>query len=280
MQRKINVCPCVVRNLLHEMGYSLQANRKTREGIDHPDRNAQFEYINNSVKKFLQADQPVISVDTKKKENLGNYSNKGREYRPKQMPVETNTHDFPNKELGKAIPYGVYDIAKNEGWVSIGINHDTAQFAVNSIRRWWLEMGQHRFAKAKRLLITADAGGSNSHRTKLWKVALRKLSNELQLDITVCHFPPGTSKWNKIEHRLFSFISQNWRGQPLYDLTTIVNLISHTTTRQGLIVRCAVDDTKYTKGVKVTPAELEAVEVKQHDFHGEWNYTLNKRTFG
>jgi transposase len=276
--QKIDVCPCVVRNLLHEMGYSLQANRKTREGMDHPDRNAQFEYINDNVKKFLNADQPVISVDTKKKENLGNYSNKGREYHPKKTPTETNTHDFPNKELGKAIPYGVYDIAKNEGWVSIGINHDTAQFAANSIRRWWLEMGQRRFPKAKRLLITADAGGSNSHRTKLWKVVLRELSNDLQLNITVCHFPPGTSKWNKIEHWLFSFISQNWRGRPLYDLTTIVNLISHTTTYEGLMVRCAVDDTKYTKGIKVSPAELEAVGVTKHDFHGEWNYTLNKRT--
>jgi len=275
--RKIDVCPNTVRDLLHEMGYSLQANRKTREGVDHPDRNAQFEYINDQVKTFLHADQPVISVDTKKKENLGNYSNKGREYRPKGMPLETNTHDFPNKELGKAIPYGVYDIAKNEGWVSIGINHDTALFAANSIRCWWTEMGQHRFPKAKRLLITADAGGSNSHRTKLWKVALRELSNDLQLNITVCHFPPGTSKWNKIEHRLFSFISQNWRGQPLYDLMTIVNLISHTTTSQGLMVRCAVDDTRYEKGIKVSDDELQSVGVKKHSFHGDWNYTIHKR---
>jgi len=275
--RKIDVCPNTVRDLLHEMGYSLQANRKTREGVDHPDRNAQFEYINDQVKTFLHADQPVISVDTKKKENLGNYSNKGREYRPKKSPLETNTHDFPNKELGKAIPYGVYDIAKNEGWVSIGINHDTALFAANSIRCWWTEMGQHRFPSAKRLLITADAGGSNSHRTKLWKVALRELSNDLQLNITVCHFPPGTSKWNKIEHRLFSFISQNWRGQPLYDLMTIVNLISHTTTSQGLMVRCAVDDTRYEKGIKVSDDELQSVGVKKHSFHGDWNYTIHKR---
>jgi hypothetical protein len=259
------------------MGYSLQANRKTREGVDHPDRNAQFEYINDQVKTFLHANQPVISVDTKKKENLGNYSNKGCEYRPKKSPLETNTHDFPNKELGKAIPYGVYDIAKNEGWVSIGINHDTALFAANSIRRWWTEMGQHRFPNATRLLITADAGGSNSHRTKLWKVALRELSNDLLLNITVCHFPPGTSKWNKIEHRLFSFISQNWRGQPLYDLTTIVNLISHTTTSQGLIVRCAIDDTRYEKGIKVSDDELQSVGVKKHAFHGDWNYTIYKR---
>jgi len=276
--KKIDVSPNTVRFLLYDMEYSLQANRKTREGIDHSDRNAQFEYINDQVKNFLHADQPVISVDTKKKENLGNYSNKGREYRPKGMPLETNTHDFPNKELGKAIPYGVYDIAKNEGWVSIGINHDTAQFAANSIRLWWMEMGQRRFPKAKRLLITADAGGSNSHRTKLWKVSLRELSNDLKLDITVCHFPPGTSKWNKIEHRLFSFISQNWRGQPLYDLTTIVNLISHTTTREGLMVRCAVDNTKYEKGIKVSEDELKMVGVKKHDFHGDWNYTIYKRT--
>ena len=272
----IYISHSTVSQLLSEMGYSLQANHKTREGIDNPDRNAQFLYINDCVKSFLDADQPVISVDTKKKENLGNYSNKGREYRPKGKPLATNTHDFPNKELGKAIPYGVYDIAKNEGWVSIGISHDTAQFAANSIRRWWTEMGQYRFPKAKRLLVTADAGGSNSHRTRLWKLSLRELSNDLKLDITVCHFPPGTSKWNKIEHRLFSFISQNWRGQPLYDLTTVVNLISHTTTREGLIVRCAVDDTKYEKGIKVTDAEVKAVGVKKHDFHGEWNYTIKK----
>jgi hypothetical protein len=276
-KRNIDVCPNTVCSLLYEMGYSLQANRKTREGVDHPDRNAQFEYINNQVKEFLNADQPVISVDTKKKENLGNYSNKGREYCPKKTPIETNTHDFPNKELGKAIPYGVYDIGRNEGWVSIGINHDTAQFAANSIRRWWTEMGQYRFPKARRLLITADAGGSNSHRTKLWKVALRELSNELKLNVTVCHFPPGTSKWNKIEHRLFSFISQNWRGQPLYDLATIVKLISHTTTSEGLIVRCAVDDTQYEKGIKVTDAQLKACGVKYHVFHGEWNYNLEKQ---
>jgi transposase len=277
--RRIHVSHSSVRHLLYDMGYSLQANRKTREGEDHPDRNAQFLYISDQVKTFLHADQPVISVDTKKKENPGNYSNKGREYRPKGKPIETNTHDFPNEELGTAIPYGVYDIAKNEGWVSIGINHDTAQFAANSIRRWRMEMGQYRFPQAKRLLITADGGGSNSHRTRLGKVVLRELSNDLKLNITVCHFPPGTSKWNKIEHRLFSFISQNWRGQPLYDLMTVVNLISHTTTNEGLTVRCAVDDTKYEKGIKVTDAELEAVGVNKHDFHGDWNYTFHKRKF-
>lgn len=276
-KKKIPVSPNTVRYLLYEMEYSLQANRKMREGVDHPDRNAQFEYINNLVKKFLHADQPVISVDTKKKENLGNFSNKGCQWRPKKQPIETNMHDFPDQELGKAIPYGVYDIAKNEGWVSIGINHDTAQFAANSIRQWWTAMGQHRFPKAKRLLITADSGGSNGHRTRLWKVALRELSNELKLNITVCHFPPGTSKWNKIEHRLFSFIRQNWRGQPLYDLTTIVNLISSTTTSKGLTVRCAIDDAVYEKGIKISDPELEAVGVKKHSFHGEWNYTIYKR---
>jgi transposase len=278
--RKIEVSPNTVRDLLHEMGYSLQANRKTREGADHPDRDAQFLYINTQVKKFLHAGQPVISVDTKKKENLGNFSNKGREYRPRKKPLETRMHDFLDKELGKAIPYGVYDIGCNEGWVSIGINHDTAQFATNSIRRWWLKMGQHRFPHATRLLVTADAGGSNGHRTKLWKVSLRQLANDLGLNITVCHFPPGTSKWNKIEHRLFSFISQNWRGQPLYDLTTIVNLISHTTTREGLIVRCAVDDTKYEKGIKISDDQVKESNVKKHDFHGEWNYTFNKQKIG
>jgi transposase len=276
-ERKIQVSHNSVRQMLFEMGFSLQANRKTREGIDNPDRNAQFEYINDRVKTFLHENQPVISVDTKKKENLGNFSNKGRVYCPKGKPIETNMHDFPDKELGKAIPYGVYDIARNEGWVSIGINHDTAQFAANTIRHWWTEMGHVRFPKAKRLLITADAGGSNSHRTRLWKVALRELSNELKLNITVCHFPPGTSKWNKIEHRLFSFISQNWRGQPLYDLTTIVNLISNTTTSKGLTVRCAVDNTEYAKGIKISDAQLEAVGVKKHDFHGEWNYDVGKQ---
>jgi hypothetical protein len=275
--RNIDICPNTVGTILYEMGYSLQANSKTREGTDHPDRNDQFLYINEQVKKFLRAKQPVISVDTKKKENIGNYSNKGRVYCPKGKPIETKTHDFPDVKLGKAIPYGVYDIGRNEGWVNIGVTNDTSQFAVNSIRRWWYAMGQHNFPKATRLLITADAGGSNSHRTRLWKVALRELSDELGLNITVCHFPPGTSKWNKIEHRLFSFISQNWRGRPLVDLATIVNLISHTTTREGLIVRCMVDDTKYVKGIKISDSELEEVGIKKHGWHGDRNYTINKR---
>ena len=268
--------PTRVRFLLHEMEYSLQGNQKTREGEDHPDRNEQFLYINNQVKKFLHAGQPVISVDTKKKENLGNYSNKGREYRPKKSPLETNMHDFPDAQLGKAIPYGVYDIGRNEGWVNVGINHDTAQFAANSIRRWWTRMGHHRFPNATRLLITADSGGSNGYNRRLWKTELQKLADLMGLNITVCHFPPGTSKWNKIEHRLFSFITQNWRGKPLYDLVTVVNLISHTTTSQGLIVKSAIDTNVYPKGIKVSDQDLACVKLRPHEFHGEWNYTVKK----
>jgi transposase len=273
-----SVGPTAVRFLLHELEYSLQANRKTREGIDHPDRNEQFLYINEHVKKYLDANQPAISVDTKKKEKIGDFSNVGKEYCKKGKPTETRTHDFVDKVLGKAIPYGVYDIESNEGWVNIGINYDTALFAANSIRRWWAEMGHHRFPKATQILITADAGGSNGPRTRLWKTALQQLANDLGLDVTVCHFPPGTSKWNKIEHRLFSFITQNWRGKPLYDLQTVVNLIGSTTTRQGLSVRCAVDDTIYKKGIVVSDSELAAVKLCPHAFHGEWNYTVKKRT--
>jgi len=265
-----------VRFLLHQLDYSLQGNKKTREGTDHPDRNAQFLYLNSHVKKFLQADQPVISVDTKKKENLGNFSNKGREYHLKGQPLETNMHDFPDAELGKAIPYGVYDIGRNEGWVNVGITHDTAQFAANSIRRWWTRMGQYRFPQATRLLITADSGGSNGYRSRLWKTELHKLAMFIGVNITVCHFPPGTSKWNKIEHRLFSFITQNWRGKPLYDLVTVVNLISHTTTSKGLVVKSAVDTNTYPKGIEVSDAELAKVKLTPHDFHGEWNYTIKK----
>ena len=272
-----SISPRKVAALLYEMEYSLQANRKTREGINHPDRNAQFEYIYESIKKFNRSGQPVISVDTKKKELIGDFSNVGKEYRKKSEPVETRMHDFPDTTLGKAIPYGVYDIESNEGWVNIGINHDTAQFAVNSIRRWWQEMGQHRFPRATRLLITADAGGSNGWRTRLWKVALQKLASEIDLNLTVNHFPPGTSKWNKIEHRLFSFITQNWRGKPLYDLQTVVNLISRTTTRAGLVVKSAIDDNYYEKGIKVSDKELELVKLKRHDFHGEWNYTIRRK---
>jgi len=271
------ISPRKVGYLLKALDYSLQANRKTREGINHPDRNAQFEYIGLTLKKYLKAGQPVISVDTKKKELLGDFSNVGKEYRKKGVPIETRTHDFPDKELGKAVPYGVYDVESNEGWVSVGINHDTAEFATNSIYRWWEEMGQKRFPRATRLYITADAGGSNGWRTRLWKVALQKLANELGMNITVSHFPPGTSKWNKIEHRLFSFITQNWRGKPLYDLQTVVSLISGTTTQKGLAVKSAVDDNYYEKGIKISDEELGRVNLSRHDFHGEWNYTIRKR---
>ena len=276
-QQGHSIGPTRVRALLHELDYSLQANRKTREGIDHPDRDAQFSYINEKVKKFLRSGQPAISVDTKKKELVGDFSNAGREYRKKGSAVETRMHDFVDKALGKAIPYGIYDIESNEGWVTIGVNHDTAQFAANSIRRWWTEMGQDRFPRATRLLITADAGGSNGWRTRLWKVVLQELAKELEMNVTVCHFPPGTSKWNKIEHRLFSFITQNWRGKPLYDLQTIVSLISHTTTEAGLIVKSSIDDTQYETGIKVSDEELAAVSMKPHEFHGEWNYTIRRK---
>lgn len=271
------ISPRKTAQLLQQLDYSLQANRKTREGINHPDRNAQFEYIYESARKFLRSSQPVISVDAKKKENIGDFSNVGKEYRRKGCPVETRMHDFPDKQSGKAVPYGVYDIKSNEGWVNIGINHDTAQFAANSILQWWRQMGQSRFPNATRLLITADAGGSNGWRTRLWKVALQELADEIELNLTVSHFPPGTSKWNKIEHRLFSFITQNWRGKPLYDLQTIVNLISSTTTRAGLTVKSAVDTAYYEKGIKVSDQELERVNLKRHDFHGEWNYTIRRK---
>ena len=276
-QQGHEVGPTSVRMILHELEYSLQANRKTREGADHPDRDAQFRYINERVNTFLRSGQPVISVDTKKKELVGDFSNSGREYHKQGAAIKTRMHDFADKELGKAIPYGVYDLKSNEGWVAVGINHDTAQFAVNSIRRWWTEMGCSRFARATRLLITADAGGSNGSRTRLWKLSLQELADELSMNITVCHFPPGTSKWNKIEHRLFSFITQNWRGKPLYDLATIVNLISHTTTSAGLIVKSAIDEAVYEKGIKVTDEQLAVLAITPHTYHGEWNYTIRRR---
>jgi len=268
--------PSRVCSLLKELDYSLQANRKTREGINHPDRNAQFEYIYTMIKRYHRSHQPVISVDTKKKENLGNFSNAGREYHPKGNGPKTNTHDFLDKQLGKAIPYGVYDISSNEGWVSVGINHDTAQFAANSILRWWEQMGHHRFPRATRLYVTADAGGSNGWRTRLWKVSIQKLVHETGLNITVSHFPPGTSKWNKIEHRLFSFITQNWRGRPLVDLQTVVQLISSTTTEAGLVVQSEIDKNYYEKGIKVSDAEMEKLNISRQDFHGEWNYTIRR----
>ena len=263
--------------LLNEAGYSLQANRKTREGMDHPDRDAQFRHINETVKRFLRQHQPVISVDTKKKELVGDFLNRGKEYHKKGCPDEVRVHDFQDKELGKAIPYGVYDIASNEGWVNVGVDHDTARFAARSILYWWEEMGQARFPRAKRLLITADGGGSNSSRSRLWKVALQELADTLDLPLSLCHFPPGTSKWNKIEHRLFSFITQNWRGKPLRSLQTIVNLIGSTRTNTGLIVKARVDTKRYETGIKVSDAEMARLRFVPDEFHGDWNYRVKPR---
>jgi hypothetical protein len=263
--------------LLKQQGYSLQANRKTREGASHPDRNAQFEYINRQVMAFQRRQQPVISVDTKKKELVGDFKNGGREWRPHGQPEEVRVHDFQDKTLGKAIPYGVYDILNNQGWVNVGIDHDTAQFAVHSIRRWWRQMGERRFPRATELLITADGGGSNSSRSRLWKLSLQGLANDLGLKLFVCHFPPGTSKWNKIEHRMFSFITQNWRGKPLVSHQAIVNLIAGTTTRMGLIVKAALDTNHYDTKIKVSKAELANLRLAPHKFHGEWNYTISPR---
>lgn len=265
----------VVAEILRELGYSLQANRKSKEGSSHPDRNAQFEYINHKVKRFLAGKQPVISVDTKKKELVGDFKNGGREVRPKGEPEKVRVHDFLIPELGRATPYGVYDLARNMGWVSVGMDHDTAAFAVESIRRWWQCMGRPVYPKASRLLITADAGGSNGPRLRLWKVELQKLADETGMRIAVCHFPPGTSKWNKIEHRLFSFISQNWRGKPLLSFEVIVNLIAATTTTKGLKVHAEVDDGVYPAGTKIDDKELAGVRLKRDKFHGDWNYEIH-----
>jgi len=264
----------VVGDLLRELGYSLQANSKTREGSHTPDRDAQFHYINAQVQAALAAGEPAISVDTKKKELVGDFKNAGRELRPAGDPQPVRVHDFIIPELGRAVPYGVYDIAGNAGWVSVGIDHDTASFAVNAIRRWWQSMGQPRYHGATSLLITADCGGSNGARVRLWKRELQALANELGLAITVCHLPPGTSKWNKIEHRLFSFITQNWRGKPLVSYQAIVQLIAATTTRTGLNVKSEIDTATYPAGVKVTDAEMATINITPHAFHGEWNYTI------
>lgn len=266
-----------VAKVLWNEEYSLQANRKTREGSSHADRNAQFEYINASVRRFLKRGQPAISVDAKKKENVGDFKNGGQEWFPKGVPEEVRVYDFLIKSLGKAALYGVYDLFRNEGWVSVGIDHDTAQFAVNSIRRWWNEMGQERFPHARELLITADGGGSNSARSRLWKVSLQGLADDLGIKLFVCHFPPGTSKWNKIEHRLFSFITKNWRARPLVSLEVIVNLIANTTTRAGLTIKSAIDTNRYPTKIKVTDEQIRALSLKRHKFHGEWNYTLSPR---
>ena len=269
------VCPHVIADCLRELGYSLQANRKTREGSGHMDRDAQFQYINEQAKSFLAADEPVISVDTKKKELVGNFKNNGREWRPKASPEAVNVHDFIDPKLGRAIPYGIYDIADNKGWVSVGTDHDTASFAVHAISRWWLTLGQKRYPAATRLMITADGGGSNGYRVRLWKAELQGLANALRLPITVCHLPPGTSKWNKIEHRLFSFITLNWRGKPLRSFKTIVQLIAATTTTAGLTVRAELDENKYPKGRKISDAKFAALNLAHHSFHGDWNYTIS-----
>jgi hypothetical protein len=261
--------------LLKDLGYSLQGNRKTLEGASHPDRNAQFEYINAKTQAALGSGQPVISVDTKKKELVGRYKNGGKEWRPQGEPEQVNVYDFVDQELGRANPYGVYDIATNTGWVSVGTDHDTASFAVATIRRWWFAMGRAVYPAAKELMIMADGGGSNGSRVRLWKLELQRLADELNLTIRVSHFPPGTSKWNKIEHRLFSYISLNWRGQPLVTHEVIVNLIAATTTRKGLKVRAELDTAQYQKGIKVTDAEFATIRIARDDFHGDWNYVIS-----
>jgi len=265
----------MVSRLLKELGYSLQANRKRLEGAQHPDRNAQFEHINETTRRQLEANQPAISVDTKKKELVGPYKNGGRELRAKHEPEDVNVHDFVDKEKGKAAPYGVYDLHANEAWVSVGISHDTAEFAVETIRTWWSEMGKERYRDAMSLLITADGGGSNGYRLRLWKFELQKLVNELGFPITVCHLPPGTSKWNKIEHRLFSFITKNWRGKPLISHQVIVNLIAATQTKAGLTVRSRLDKRTYAKGRRISDNDLADVNLHPNAFHGEWNYTIH-----
>jgi len=267
-----------VASILHELEYSLQSNRKTSEGkSDHPDRNKQFEYINKRAKKHLRKKCPVISVDTKKKELVGNYKNNGQEWREKGDPIKVLSHDFPDPEVPKAVPYGVYDIGANAGWVNVGISSDTAEFAVESIWQWWKHMGKKKYSEAPYILICADSGGSNGYRLHLWKRELQKFSDKTRFEITVVHFPPGTSKWNKIEHRLFSYISTNWRGQPLTDYQTVVNLISSTKTSTGLTVKARLDKKEYKKGIKVSKNEMKSLNITPHKFHGEWNYTVSPR---
>jgi len=268
----------MVAELLHELGYSLQANSKTLEGSSHADRDEQFKHINEQVNQLLARHQPVISVDTKKKELVGDFKNNGRELRPKGDPEKVRVHDFVIPELGRAAPYGVYDIANNTGWVSVGVDHDTSAFAVETIRRWWYGMGQEAYPKAEQLLITADSGGSNGSRVRLWKIELQKLADETALELLVCHLPPGTSKWNKIEHRLFSFISQNWRGKPLISHQVIVDLISATSTKTGLKVRAQIDSNLYPAGTKISDQQVAALSIERDPFHGEWNYKILPRT--
>jgi transposase len=264
-----------IATLLHAQKYTLQANRKSREGQeDHPDRDAQFRYINDQAMQCLKRTVPVISVDTKKKELLGNYKNAGREWQRQGEGREVLTHDFPDPSVPKAVPYGVYDIAQNTGWVNVGMDADTAEFAVESIRQWWQHMGKPRYPRARALLICADSGGSNGYRLNLWKRELQRLCTQQRLTVTVCHFPPGTSKWNKIEHRLFSYITLNWRGRPLADYRTVVNLIAATTTRTGLIVKARLDRKTYARGIKVSAQDMQRIKLQRHEFHGEWNYTI------
>jgi transposase len=264
-----------VRNLLKEQNYTLQSNFKSSEGKkDHPDRNSQFEYIGKVSKRFVNGDLPVISVDTKKKELIGNYKNNGREWGKSKEYTRVLSHDFPDPKVPKAVPYGVYDISDNKGWVNVGISADTAQFAVESIRQWWKLVGKKKYRGAKKLLICADSGGSNGYRIRLWKYEIQKFAKEAKLDITVCHFPPGTSKWNKVEHRLFSYISKNWRGRPLLTYRTVIQLIVATTTKTGLKIEARLDRKKYKKGIKISDLEMEVVNITPHAFHGEWNYTI------
>jgi hypothetical protein len=269
-----SVCQRTVCSLLADLEYSLQSNKKMKEGTNHPDRDAQFNYIYERVKYFQSRNNPVISVDTKKKENIGEFKNAGREYHKKGTPIEVNVHDFADENLGKVSPYGVYDLSKNKGWISVGISADTAEFAVHSIRCWWYLMGKGVYPHAHELLITADCGGSNGHRVRLWKVELQKLATELAMEISVCHFPPGTSKWNKIEHKLFSYISKNWRGKPLITRETVVQLIANTKTTKGLEIRAVLDENIYEKGLKVTDEQMASVHLVQAEFHGDWNYTI------
>lgn len=268
-----------VASIQHDLDYSLQANRKTSEGkADHPDRDAQFRYINRRAKLFWRSSRPVISVDTKKNELVGNYKNGGREWRRKGSSTKVLSHDFPDPKVAKAVPYGVYDIADNKGWVNVGMAADNAEFAVESILQWWARMGKRRYPKTRELLICADSGGSNGYRIHLWKYELQKFADKKNLKITVCHFPPETSKWNKIEHRLFSYISMNWRGRPLLDCQTVVNLIVSTTTQTGLLVKVRLDKRQYQKGIKVPKVEIKKLKIQPHKLHGEWNYTIVPRT--
>jgi transposase len=271
------VCAMTVYTLLREMGYSLQRNRKTQEGKQHPERDQQFQYIARQVKAFQAKHRPVISIDTKKKENIGEFKNGGQEWQPKGDPTRVKTHDFPDKTLGKAIPYGIYDLSQNQGWVNVGIDHDTAEFAVESIRRWWQQLGQLQYRRSKHLLITADCGGSNGYRNRLWKLKLQEFADESRLTLHVCHFPPGTSKWNKIEHRLFCHITTNWRGKPLTSLETVLNLIGNTTTQAGLEVHAQIDDNLYPTGIQVTDEQFNSIAIQRCRFHGEWNYRITPK---